>query len=90
MDKQNTDFKSKLEEGYDYYQKGEQQKSIELFDQVLLVQQQNSNFFRTGTLFRFDAILLGFLLLTLLAFSSARFFDISSGVAFSFTKDSFA
>ena len=47
MDKQNTDFKSKLEEGYDYYQKGEQQKSIELFDQVLLVQQQNSNFFRT-------------------------------------------
>ena len=28
MEKQNTDFKSKLEEGYDYYQKGEQQKCL--------------------------------------------------------------
>ena len=47
MKNQNTDFKSKLEEGYDYYQKGDQEKSIRLFDQVLFVQQQNSNFFRT-------------------------------------------
>ncbi len=47
MNYQNTDFKSKLEEGYDYYQKGVYQKSIEIFDEVLSVQQKNSNFFRT-------------------------------------------
>lgn len=47
MNKQNIDFKSKLESAYNYYQRGKQEKSIELFDQVLSLQQQNSKNFRT-------------------------------------------
>jgi tetratricopeptide (TPR) repeat protein len=47
MNKQNIDFKSKLESAYNYYQRGKQEKSIELFDQVLSLQQQNSKKIRT-------------------------------------------
>ena len=66
MENQDINFKSILEDAYAYYQKGEQQKAIELFDQVLIVQQQNSVAFRTK----------GILLINLERFSEAiSYFD---------------
>tara|TARA_B100001971_G_C18238556_1_gene569107 strand:+ start:67 stop:876 length:810 start_codon:yes stop_codon:yes gene_type:complete len=66
MENQDINFKSILEDAYAYYQKGEQQKAIELFDQVLTVQQQNSVAFRTK----------GILLINLERFSEAiSYFD---------------
>ena len=50
MNKQNIDFKSKLESDYNYYQTGKQEKSIELFDQVLSLQQNSKNFRTEGVL----------------------------------------
>jgi len=66
MENQDINFKSILEDAYAYYQKGEQQKAIELFDQVLTVQQQNSVAFRTK----------GIMLINLERFSEAiSYFD---------------
>ena len=44
MENQDINFKSILEDAYAYYQKGEQQKAIELFDQVLIVHHSKSTY----------------------------------------------